>query len=34
MQPLARITGPVIVAGALWVRDVRLIDNLRCSPPA
>lgn len=32
-QPVARIDGPVIVAGALWAGDTRLIDNLRCEPP-
>jgi pantoate--beta-alanine ligase len=33
MQPLARITGPVRVAGALWVGSTRLIDNLYSRPP-
>jgi pantoate--beta-alanine ligase len=33
MQPAERIDGPVIVAGAIWVGAVRLIDNLRCDPP-
>ena len=33
MWPLERISGPVCVAGALWVGAVRLIDNLACSPP-
>ena len=33
MQPVERITGPVRVAGALWVGDTRLIDNLLCEPP-
>jgi pantoate--beta-alanine ligase len=33
MQPVDRIAAPVLVAGALWVREVRLIDNLRCAPP-
>ncbi|HEY3043515.1 MAG TPA: pantoate--beta-alanine ligase [Vicinamibacterales bacterium] len=28
MQPLKRITGPVRVAGALWVGSTRLIDNV------
>jgi pantoate--beta-alanine ligase len=32
-QPVARIAGPVIAAGALWVGGTRLIDNLLCSPP-
>jgi pantoate--beta-alanine ligase len=32
-QPVSRITQPVIVAGALWVGNTRLIDNLRCVPP-
>jgi pantoate--beta-alanine ligase len=31
-QPVARITGPVIAAGALWVGRTRLIDNVRCIP--
>ena len=31
-QPLPRVTGPAIAAGALWVGGTRLIDNLRCSP--
>lgn len=30
MQPVDRIEGPVVVAGALWVGSTRLIDNLRC----
>ena len=34
MQPVERIEGPVLVAGALWVGSTRLIDNLRCNPPA
>ena len=29
-QPVERIAGPVIAAGALWVAGTRLIDNLRC----
>ncbi len=33
MQPVERITGPVRVAGALWVGATRLIDNLLCKPP-
>jgi pantoate--beta-alanine ligase len=28
MQPLARVAGPVCVAGALWVGSTRLIDNI------
>jgi len=32
LQPLERIEGPVLVAGALWVGSTRLIDNLLCSP--
>jgi pantoate--beta-alanine ligase len=31
-QPVAHITGPVIAAGALWVGQTRLIDNVRCTP--
>jgi pantoate--beta-alanine ligase len=34
MQPVERIDGPVLVAGALWVGSTRLIDNLLCSPSA
>jgi pantoate--beta-alanine ligase len=33
LQPVQRIKGPVLVAGALWVGSTRLIDNLSCSPP-
>lgn len=33
MQPVEQITGPVRVAGALWVGTTRLIDNLYCTPP-
>ena len=33
MQPVERIEGPVLVAGALWVGSTRLIDNLLCHPP-
>jgi pantoate--beta-alanine ligase len=29
MQPVERVTGPVVVAGAMWVGGVRLIDNIR-----
>ena len=32
MQPVQAITGPVRVAGALWVGGTRLIDNLLCVP--
>ena len=31
-QPVARVTGPVVAAGALWVGQTRLIDNIRCTP--
>ena len=34
MQPVPQIEAPVIAAGALWVGKTRLIDNLRCTPPA
>lgn len=34
IQPVERIEGPVLVAGALWVGSTRLIDNLLCNPPA
>ena len=30
LQPVARVEGPVLVAGALWVNGVRLIDNVHC----
>jgi pantoate--beta-alanine ligase len=33
-QPVETITGPVIAAGALWVGNTRLIDNVRCTPRA
>lgn len=32
-QPVGRVEGPVVAAGALWVGGTRLIDNLRCEPP-
>ncbi|MDA1183665.1 MAG: pantoate--beta-alanine ligase [Acidobacteria bacterium] len=32
IQPVERIEGPVLVAGALWVGSTRLIDNLLCHP--
>ena len=32
MQPVALITGPVRVAGALWVGSTRLIDNVLSTP--
>jgi pantoate--beta-alanine ligase len=32
-QPVARVAGPVVAAGALWVGATRLIDNVRCTPP-
>ncbi len=32
LQPVAEITGPVRVAGAIWVGSTRLIDNLLCVP--
>src|SRR5262245_20245067 len=31
-QPVTHVTGPVIAAGALWVGQTRLIDNVRCTP--
>jgi pantoate--beta-alanine ligase len=33
LQPVETITGPVLVAGALWVGGTRLIDNCRSAPP-
>ena len=32
LQPVETITGPVLVAGALWVGGTRLIDNCRSVP--
>jgi pantoate--beta-alanine ligase len=32
LQPVQRVRGPVVAAGALWVGNTRLIDNLRCEP--
>jgi pantoate--beta-alanine ligase len=34
LQPVARIDGPVVAAGALWVGNTRLIDNVTCTPSA
>jgi len=31
-QPVDRVNGPVVAAGALWVGTTRLIDNMRCVP--
>jgi pantoate--beta-alanine ligase len=31
-QPVQRVTGPAIAAGAIWVGTTRLIDNLRLEP--
>ena len=33
-QPVARVEGPVVVAGAIWVGTTRLIDNITCAPPS
>jgi pantoate--beta-alanine ligase len=33
MQPVERITGPVRIAGAIWVGSTRLIDNVLATPP-
>jgi pantoate--beta-alanine ligase len=32
MQPVPHVAAPVIAAGALWVGNTRLIDNVRCTP--
>ena len=32
-QPVTRVTGPMVAAGALWIGNTRLIDNVRCTPP-
>lgn len=34
LQPVERVTGPVRVAGALWVGSTRLIDNVLSGPRA
>jgi pantoate--beta-alanine ligase len=33
-QPVAHVAGPVIAAGALWVGNTRLIDNVTGTPPS
>ena len=33
IQPVQQVDGDVVVAGALWVGDTRLIDNIRCEGP-
>ena len=33
IQPVETITGPVLIAGALWVGGTRLIDNIHSVPP-
>jgi pantoate--beta-alanine ligase len=32
LQRVVTITGPVLVAGAMWVGNTRLIDNITCDP--
>jgi pantoate--beta-alanine ligase len=32
MQPVEEIAGPVRVAGAIWIGETRLIDNVLCLP--
>lgn len=32
LEPVERVSGPVVAAGALWVGTTRLIDNLPCAP--
>jgi len=34
LQPVSRITGLVLVAGAVWFGSTRLIDNVLCEPGA
>jgi pantoate--beta-alanine ligase len=34
MQPVDQVHGRVRVAGAIWIGNTRLIDNLICVPPA
>jgi pantoate--beta-alanine ligase len=33
MQPVSSVNGPVRIAGALWVGNTRLIDNVLSTPP-
>jgi len=33
MQPVEQIDGPVVAAGAIWIGNTRLIDNVICVPP-
>ncbi len=33
MQPVDSVSGPVRVAGAIWIGKTRLIDNVLCVPP-
>lgn len=33
LQPVVRVNGPVLMAGAMWVETTRLIDNIRCEEP-
>jgi pantoate--beta-alanine ligase len=32
-RPVDRVTGLVIIAGAMWVGHTRIIDNVRCGAP-
>jgi pantoate--beta-alanine ligase len=32
MRPVDRIDGPVLIAAAIWLGSIRLIDNLLCAP--
>jgi pantoate--beta-alanine ligase len=32
LQPLMTVSGPALIAGALWVGSTRLIDNVRYDP--
>jgi pantoate--beta-alanine ligase len=34
LQPVRLVSAPVLVAGALWVGQTRLIDNVRSTPPS
>jgi pantoate--beta-alanine ligase len=34
LQPVETIAGPVLVAGAIWVGETRLIDNIESAPPS
>jgi pantoate--beta-alanine ligase len=34
VQPVSKVAGPVMIAGAIWVGRTRLIDNVLWDPAA